>query len=340
MSDIDVPSIIKRIAAGAPFDRPGFGAVLDALTDGAATPAQMAAFLVALHMRGESVTELSGAADALRRRMVRVTAPPGAVDIVGTGGDGHNTFNISTGAALVAAGAGLCVAKHGNRSATSAAGASDVLAALGVNLDAGPEVVARCIAQAGSGFLWAARHHPAMRAWAGVRREIGVRTLFNLVGPICNPAGVDRQVVGVFAPAWVEPMARLLAALGAQHAWVVHGGDGLDELTTTTTTTVAEVRQGRIERFDVTPEAAGLDRATLADLAGGDATTNAAALRAMLAGDRGPLHDVVLLNPAAALVVGGRAATLRDGVRQGAAAIDDGRARRALDRLVAVTHGG
>lgn len=338
MSDTDVKSIIKRIAAGEVFARQAFGRALEAMTAGPATPAQMAAFLVALHMRGETVAELAGAADALRRRMVRVAAPPGAVDIVGTGGDGRNTFNISTCTALVAAGAGLKVAKHGNRSATSAAGASDVLAALGVNLDVDPDVVARSIAEAGIGFMWAARHHPAMQTWAPVRREIGLRTLFNLVGPICNPAGVRRQVVGVFSPEWVEPMARLLAALGSQHAWVVHGRDGIDELTTTTTTAVAEVRQGRIERFDVAPEDAGVTRATLDDLTGGDAAANATALRAVLAGDRGPLRDIVLLNTAAVLLVGGRAVTLRDGVRQGAAAIDDGRARHALDRLVDVTN--
>lgn len=338
MPDTDIKSIIKRIAGGEVFDRQALAAALDTMTDGAAAPAQMAAFLVALHMRGETVDELAGAADALRRRMLRATAPPGSVDIVGTGGDGHNTFNISTCAALVAAGTGLRIAKHGNRSATSASGASDVFAALGVNLDVGPDVVSRSIEEAGIGFLWAARHHPAMQTWAPVRREIGIRTLFNLVGPICNPAGVRRQVVGVFSPDWVEPMARVLAALGSRHAWVVHGHDGLDELTTTTTTTVADVRHGRIERFDVAPEDAGLARATLADLAGGDAATNAAALRAVLAGARGPLRDIVLLNTAAALIVGGRAATLRDGVRQGAAAIDAGHARHALDRLAEVTN--
>ncbi|MDX2158598.1 MAG: anthranilate phosphoribosyltransferase [Hyphomicrobiaceae bacterium] len=331
-------SLIQKVSTGAALTSDEIRAALEIMTDGHATQAQMGAFLMGLRVRGETVEELTGAAQMMRARMVRVEAPAGAVDIVGTGGDSHGTYNVSTCAALVAAGAGLKIAKHGNRSVSSISGASDVLAALGVKLDVGPAIVARAIQEAGVGFMWAPMHHPAMKHWAPVRAELGIRTLFNLLGPISNPAGVTRQVLGVFSWQWVEPVAHVLKELGAEHVWVVHGHDGLDELTTTGATDVAEVRRGRIEVFEVTPADAGLQPARLSDLKGGDAKTNAAAIRDVLAGKAGPFRDIVLLNAAAALVVGDMASDLKSGVAIAAEAIASGAAARALDRLIAVSN--
>ncbi|MEQ1715464.1 MAG: anthranilate phosphoribosyltransferase, partial [Hyphomicrobium sp.] len=271
-------------------------------------------------------------------RMTPAEAPPSAIDIVGTGGDSHGTYNVSTAAAIVAAGAGVAVAKHGNRSVSSLSGASDVLQALGVRIDVGPMVVSRAIASAGVGFLWAPMHHPAMKAWAPIRADLGIRSLFNLLGPLCNPASVKRQVLGVYDRKWVEPMAEALKNLGSVHAWVVHGTDGMDELTTTGPSTVAELHDGDIHVFEVTPEDAGLKRATIADLKGGTAEVNAAKLRALLQGEAGPYRDIVLLNTAAALIVAGKAASLEDGVERAASSIDTGAAGLALDKLVAVTN--
>jgi anthranilate phosphoribosyltransferase len=274
----------------------------------------------------------------MRSRMLAVEAPPNAVDIVGTGGDGHGTYNVSTCAAIVAAGAGVPVAKHGNRSVSSLSGASDVLTALGVKLDVPPVTISRAIAEAGVGFMWAPMHHPAMKHWAPVRAELGVRTIFNLLGPLSNPAGVKRQVLGVFDDRWVEPLAEVLRNLGSERAWVVHGSDGLDELTTTGITRVAELDAGAISVFEVTPEDAGLPRATLAQLKGGDAQANAAAIREVLGGEPGPFRDIVLLNAAPALIVGGKAASIREGVERASRSIDTGAAAQALDKLVAVTN--
>ena len=283
---------------------------LEQMTEGAATPAQMGAFLMALRVRGETVEEIAGAAQMLRARMHGVEVPPGAVDIVGTGGDGTGTYNVSTCAALVAAGAGVKIAKHGNRSVSSLAGASDVLTALGVKIDVPFEITARCVNEAGVGFLWAPQHHPALKHWAPIRGELGIRTIFNLLGPICNPAGVKRQVVGVFSWHWVEPIAHVLNNLGCEHVWVVHGHDGLDELTTTGATDVAEVKDGKVTVFEVTPADAGIAPAKLSDLKGGDAKHNAAAIRDVLAGAKTPLRDIAVLNAAAALIVAGKAADL------------------------------
>ena len=274
----------------------------------------------------------------MRERMLPVESPPDAVDIVGTGGDGHNTFNVSTAAAIVAAGAGVRVAKHGNRSVSSLSGASDVLTALGVKIDVQPMVIAREIAEAGVGFMWAPMHHPAMKHWAPARAELGIRTIFNLLGPLANPAGVKRQVVGVFNAAWTEPIAEALQNLGSVHAWVVHGADGLDEITTTGPTRVTELKDGNIHTFEVRPSDAGLPPATLEDLKGGDATVNAAAIRQLLVGEQGPFRDIVLLNAGAALIVAGKARDLREGAEKAARAIDDGSAGRALDKLVAVSN--
>ncbi len=330
-------ALIQKVSTGASLTPDEIRAALEIMTDGHATQAQMGAFLMGLRVRGETVDEITGAAQMMRARMVRVEVAPGAVDIVGTGGDSHGTYNVSTCASLIAAGAGLRIAKHGNRSVSSISGASDVLAALGVKLDVGPVVVARAIAEAGVGFMWAPMHHPAMKHWAPVRAELGIRTLFNLLGPISNPAGVSRQVVGVFAAQWVEPIAHVLKGLGAEHVWVVHGHDGLDELTTTGTTDVAEVKDGVVSLFEVSPGDAGLPTATLADLKGGDAATNAAAIRAVLSGQPSPFRDIALLNAAAALLVGGKARSLREGVERGAAAIASGAAEQALGRLIAVS---
>ncbi len=335
---LDIKRLMNRLAAGESLGEDETGEALAVLTTGAPSPARMAAFLMALRVRGETVGEITGAARYLRANMTPVEAPEGAVDIVGTGGDGHGTYNVSTCAALVAAGAGLKIAKHGNRSVSSLSGASDVLQALGVKLDVAPRTISRAIREAGVGFMWAPMHHPAMKAWAPIRAELGVRTLFNLLGPLSNPAGVRRQVLGVFDRRWVEPMARVLKNLGAEHAWVVHGEDGLDEISTTGVTHVAELAGGDITVFEVTPEDAGLPRGTLADLKGGDCDRNAAAIRAVLAGEHGACRDIVLLNAAAALVVGGKAASLADGVERAARAIETGAAGRALTALVAVTN--
>ncbi len=334
----DAKVLLGSIAGGRTLSQDEVFEGLDRMTAGEATPAQMGAFLMGLRVRGETVDELTGAARLLRMRMLPVVAPEGAVDIVGTGGDGLKTYNVSTCAAFVAAGAGLTVAKHGNRSVSSLSGASDVLTALGVKIDLNSGQIASVIDQAGVGFLWAPMHHPAMKVWAPIRAELGLRTLFNLMGPICNPANVERQVVGVFAAEWVEPIAQVLGRLGSRHAWVVHGRDGLDELSTTGPTLVAELRGGAVTTFEVSPEDAGLPRASIADLRGGDAAANAAALRDVLGGAKGAYRDIVLMNAGAALVVGGKAADLRDGVGLAAAAIDSGAARAALERLVSASN--
>lgn len=331
-----VKALLQTVATGATLSPDAMASAIDVMT-AEATPPQMAAFLMGLRVRGETRDEITGAAKALRARMSAVSIAPGAIDIVGTGGDGHGTFNVSTGAAIVAAGARLKVAKHGNRSVSSLSGASDVLAALGVKLDCGPDRIARAIDEAGVGFLWAPAHHPAMKAWAAARAELGVRTLFNLLGPICNPAGVRHHVLGVFDAAWVMPMAEALRALGSERAWVVHGHDGLDELSTTGPTMVAALDGGTITSFEVTPEDAGLARVSLTDLKGGDGAHNAQALRELLAGAPGPYRDIVLMNTAAALIVAGKAGSLAEGVAMGEEAISSGRAAAALDRLVAIS---
>lgn len=335
----DAKVLLGSIAGGRTLSQDEVFEGLDRMTAGEATPAQMGAFLMGLRVRGETVDELTGAARLLRMRMLPVVAPEGAVDIVGTGGDGLKTYNVSTCAAFVAAGAGLTVAKHGNRSVSSLSGASDVLTALGVKIDLNPAQIASVIDTAGVGFLWAPMHHPAMKVWAPIRAELGLRTLFNLMGPICNPANVERQVVGVFAAEWVEPIAQVLGRLGSRHAWVVHGRDGLDELSTTGPTLVAELKGGAVRTFEVSPEDAGLARASIADLKGGDAAANAVALRDVLAGAKGAYRDIVVMNAGAALVVGGKAADLKDGVERAAASIDSGAARAALERLIAASNG-
>lgn len=330
--------LLNTLADGKTLSASDMEAALDLLMSGVASPVQLGAFLMALRVRGETVPEITGAASFLRSRMTPAEAPPSAIDIVGTGGDSHGTYNVSTAAAIVAAGAGVPVAKHGNRSVSSLSGASDVLQALGVKIDIPALDVTRAIHTANVGFLWAPMHHPAMKLWAPVRADLGIRSLFNLLGPLCNPAGVKRQVLGVYDRKWLEPMAEALKNLGSVHAWVVHGSDGMDELTTTGPSAVAELVDGNIHVFEVTPEDAGLPRATLADLKGGSADVNAAKLRALLHGETGPYRDIVLFNTAAALIVAGKAPSLEEGVRLAASAIDSGAANLALDKLIAVTN--
>jgi anthranilate phosphoribosyltransferase len=339
MPSQELRQMIQKVSGGATLTEEEARRALEQMTDGAATPAQMGAFLMALRVRGETVEEITGAVQMMRARMMRVAVPEGAVDIVGTGGDGHGTYNISTCAALIAAGAGVRIAKHGNRRASSMSGASDVLSELGVKLEVPFETITRCVEEAGVGFMWAPMHHPALKHWAPVRTELGFRTIFNLLGPIANPAGVKRQVVGVFSWQWVEPIAHVLCNLGAEHVWVVHGHDGLDELTTTGATDVAEVKDGKVTVFEVTPADAGLAPAKLSDLKGGDEKHNAAAIRDVLAGKQTPLRDIALLSAAAAMIVGGKVDNLKDGVALGVRAIESGAAGAALDRLVAITGG-
>ena len=339
MSTADLKPMLGRLAEGDSLSQDEAEVAFDIIMSGDATPAQVGAFLMALRLRGETVDEISGAARTMRAKVRPVKAPEGAIDVVGTGGDGAGTFNVSTTAALVVAGCGVPVAKHGNRAVSSKSGAADVLAALGVDLDADDARVETAIAEAGFGFMLAPRYHSAMRNVAGPRVELGVRTIFNLLGPISNPAFVRRLLVGVYDRRWVEPVARVLGNLGTEAAWVVHGADGMDELSLTGPSHVSELKDGVVRSFEVTPEDAGLARGTAADMAGGTAAENARQVRAVLHGHPGPLRDFVLYNAAAALVVAGRVEDLRTGTQRAAEAIDSGAAEIVLDRLVAITGG-
>jgi anthranilate phosphoribosyltransferase len=308
------------------------------MLSGEVTPAQMGGFLLALRVRGETIEEITGAVLSMRARMAKVAAPADAIDIVGTGGDGHGSYNVSTLAAIIVAACGVPVAKHGNRAASSKSGSSDVLMALGVKIGLPPEAVAACLGTTGIAFMAAQSHHAAMRHVGAARVELGTRTVFNLLGPLSNPAGVKRQLIGVFAPNWLEPLAEALRNLGAERVWLAHGHDGLDELTTTGPTHVVALEDGAIRRFEVTPEDAGLPRATLADLKGGDAQTNAAALTGVLAGAKTPYRDIGVLNAAAALVVAGKAPDLAKGAALAADALDSGAAATLLARFVKATN--
>lgn len=310
----------------------------DIMMGGEATPAQMGALLMGLRVRGETVDEITGGARAMRARALAMDAPADAVDTCGTGGDAKGTFNVSTSAAIVTAACGVPVAKHGNRALSSKSGSADVLTALGVNIEADMELVREALWQAGIGFLMAPRHHGAMRHVAPTRVELGTRTIFNLLGPLSNPAGAKRQVIGVFDQAWAEPMAAVLRNLGSERVWVVHGSDGIDELTITGPSTVVELKGGALRQFEVTPEDAGLARATLDDIKGGDAEANAKIMAAMLDGTPGPVRDIVLLNTAAALIVAGKVETLNAGVKTAGEAVDSGAARATLDKLIEITN--
>ncbi len=334
----DMQAVLRLVAAGAPLDEEQAEVAFGLLMQGEAMPSQVGALLMGLHVRGETAAEIIGASRAMTARMAVVDAPGDAIDVCGTGGDTRGTRNVSTAVAFVVAGCGVPVAKHGNRALSSRSGAADVLEALGVGLELSCDDAGRAIVETGIGFLFAPGHHPAMRHVAQVRQELGVRTIFNLLGPLCNPARVRHQLLGVFAAHWLVPFAEVLRASGCRRAWVVYGHDGLDELTTTTASSVAELRAGVVTRFEVTPEQAGLARATLDDLRGGDARDNAAALRALLLGQAGPYRDIVVLNAAAALVVAGRADDLMAGAALARQSIDSGAAGARLDALVRVTN--
>lgn len=334
----DLKVLLNLAASGEPLSQQQAEQAFDIMMSGDATPAQMGGFLMALRVRGETVAEITGAALAMRAKMLTIEAPPGAIDTCGTGGDAKGTYNVSTAAAFVVAACGVPVAKHGNRALSSKSGAADVLQALGVNIDADLSLVQKALWQVGTCFMMAPRHHSAMRHVGPTRVELGTRTIFNLLGPLSNPARVKRQLLGVFSPDWVVPVAEVLRSLGHERAWVVHGHDGLDELSTTGPSLVAELAGGEVKSFEVTPEMAGLEQARLEDLLGGDAEENAAAIRALLFGERGPFRDIVILSAAAALIVAEKAADLAAGAALAAAAIDEGRARSVLEQLAALTH--
>ncbi|MEL6921059.1 MAG: anthranilate phosphoribosyltransferase [Pseudomonadota bacterium] len=334
----DLKPTIARLADGASLSRDEARDAFDIIMSGNATPSQIGAFLMGLRVRGETVGEISGAVDIMRAKMTTVDAPEGAIDIVGTGGDNSRTYNISTAAALIAAGAGAKVAKHGNRSLSSKSGAADVLASLGVNLEIGPDIISQCIGEAGLGFMFAPMHHSAMRYVGPSRVEMGTRTIFNLLGPLSNPAGVKRQVVGVYSPQWLEPLATVLGTLGSEHVWVVHG-DGLDEFTTAGITQVAEWKDGTLRTFTVEPEDVGIQRVDIENLRGGEPGENAAALTRLLDREKGAYRDVACLNAAAGLVVGGHAVDLTSALALTNEAVDTGAAKRVLNNVVYISNG-
>ena len=326
---------------GAACDRPLTRAEAEtaftALFEGDATPAQIGGFLIALRMRGETVDEIAAAAHVMRAKCNAVTAPAGAMDIVGTGGDGKGTLNISTATAFVVAGAGVVVAKHGNRNLSSKSGAADALTEMGLNVMVGPAIVEKCLSEAGIGFMMAPMHHPATRHVAPVRVELGTRTLFNILGPLTNPAGVKMQLTGAYDAALIRPMAEVLRALGSSSAWLVHGGDGTDELSIAAPSKVAALKDGEIAEFEIHPEDAGLPVHPFEAIMGGSPAQNATAFRALLNGTAGAYRDAVLLNAAAALLVAGKANDLKSGVEQARSSIDSGAARARLDALARIT---
>jgi anthranilate phosphoribosyltransferase len=337
INNADLKPLLAHVAAGRSLSETQAEKAFDIIMSGNATASQIGAFLMALRVRGETIEEIAGAARIMRAKALAVEAPPGAIDTCGTGGDSSGSFNISTASALVVAGCGVPVAKHGNRALSSQSGSADVLTALGVNIESDFAIVRRCLWEIGIGFLMAPRHHSATRHVAPTRVELGTRTIFNLLGPLSSPANAQRQLVGVFAPEWVRPMAEVLGRLGAERAWVVHGS-GLDELTTAGVTTVASLEDGKVETFEIVAEEIGLPRARLEDLQGGAPPHNARLMRDLLAGAGGPLRDIVLLNSGAALLVAGRASTLEGGIELAARSLDSGAARRVLEHLVTRTN--
>ncbi|MGH6925560.1 MAG: anthranilate phosphoribosyltransferase [Propylenella sp.] len=339
----DMKSFLAKVASGEKLTREDAEAAFNVIMSGEATPTQIGGFLMALRVRGESVDEIAGAVCAMRGKMTKVEAPEGAIDIVGTGGDASGTLNISTCSAFVVAGAGVPVAKHGNRALSSKSGAADTLAALGVKIELKPEEISKCIREAGIGFMFAPAHHSAMRHVGPSRVELGTRTVFNLLGPLCNPASVKRYMLGVFAREWVEPIADVLSSLGAERAWVVHGsfGDngGIDEISLTGISYVAELRNGRVRSFQIEPADFQVDTVSPKALLGGAPAENARALRAVLEGELGAFRDVAIMNAGAALMVAGKAELTEDAAKLARQSIDSGRALKALDRLVEVSNG-
>jgi anthranilate phosphoribosyltransferase len=335
----DFKALIAKAATGASLTREEAAQAFDRMMSGEATPSQMGGLLMALRVRGETVDEITGAVTVMREKMLRVSGPPEAIDVVGTGGDASGSFNISTCAAFIVAGAGVPVAKHGNRALSSRSGAADVLAALGVAIELTPEGVGRCIREAGIGFMFAPAHHPAMKNVGPTRAELGTRTIFNLLGPLSNPAGVRRQMVGVFSRQWIEPLAQVLRNLGSEAAWVVHGSDGLDEITLSGPTHVAALEHDAVRTFTINPEDVGFARVKPEALHGGNAKDNAQALMDVLKGRKGPYRDVAILNAAAGLVVAARAKDLGQAVALATKAVDSGEAEGRLDRLIAISNG-
>jgi len=330
---------LQRVVEGKDLAQNEMTDAFNLIMSGEATPAQIAAFIVALRMKGETVVEIAGGAAAMRQHAVYID--PGGlpvVDTCGTGGDSCDTFNVSTTSAFVVAGAGVPVAKHGNRAISSKCGSADLLEELGVNLDVAPEVVEDAIREAGIGFLFAPKLHPAMRHAMGPRRELGLRTIFNMLGPLTNPAGARGQIIGVFSPELTEPFASVLGILGSDRAFIVHGHDGMDEITTTTTTRVSELNGGSVKTYEIDPFDFLEETASAEDLAGGEPAANAAITRDVLAGARGPRRDIVCLNAAAAIVAGNKAEDLQDGWRKAQESIDSGAATAALDELIRVTN--
>ncbi len=336
----DLKALIAKAADGQPLTIEEAEKAFNIMMSGEATPSQIGGLLMALRVRGETVDEITGAVRIMRAKMLKVDAPDDALDIVGTGGDASGSYNISTCSAIVAAGAGLKIAKHGNRSLSSKSGAADTLAALGVDIELAPEQISECINKAGVGFMFAPAHHAAMRFVGPTRVELGTRTIFNLLGPLSNPAGVSRQIVGVFSRNWVEPLAHVLKQLGSERVWVTHGEGGLDEITPTGTTWVSELKDGEVSSFELTPELAGIKRWTFDDLKGGDPEENAAALKEVLAGADNAFRDASIMTAGAALVVAGKADDIKTGTAMAAAAIDDGRAQEALEMLIETSRPG
>ena len=330
--------LIAKVAAGTPLTRSEAREAFDVMMSGDATPSQIGGFLMALRVRGETVDEITGAVEIMREKMLPVSAPADAIDIVGTGGDASGSYNISTCAAFIAAGAGLKVAKHGNRALSSRSGAADVLIALGVKIDVGPEKISECISEAGLGFMFAPSHHSSMKFVGPSRVELGTRTIFNLLGPLSNPAGAKRQVTGVFSKQWVEPLAQVLQNLGCEACWICHGEGGMDEIVPTGTTWISELKDGTITSFTLTPEEVGIKRSSFDDLKGGDAEHNADALRHVLGGRPSTFRDAAVMTAAAALVVAGHEPSLKQGVAAAQKAIDSGAAETALTKLIKVSN--
>ncbi|OYX44306.1 MAG: anthranilate phosphoribosyltransferase [Rhodobacterales bacterium 32-67-9] len=327
------------LAADRPLTRDEAERAFEALFEGAATPSQMGGLLMALRTRGETVEEIAAAARVMRAKCHAVRAPEGAMDIVGTGGDGKGTLNISTATAFVVAGAGVVVAKHGNRNLSSKSGAADALTQLGINVMISAEAVEKALKSCGIAFMMAPMHHPAIRHVMPTRAELGTRTVFNLLGPLTNPAGVKRQLTGAFSRRWIRPMAETLAALGSERAWLVHGADGTDEISIAGPTFVAALENGAVHEFELHPEEVGLPVHPFEAILGGTPEENAAAFRTLLAGETGAYRDAVLMNAAAALVVAGAASDLRDGVARAAESIDSGAAKAKIEALVRATQG-
>ena len=333
----DFKPLIAKVANGESLNATEAREAFSIIMSGDATLAQIGGFLMALRVRGETVPEIAGAVGVMREKMLKVEAPADAIDIVGTGGDGTKTYNISTLASIIVAGAGVPVAKHGNRALSSKSGAADALGALGIKLDIGPKMISRCITEAGIGFMFAQQHHSAMRHVGPARTELGTRTIFNILGPLANPAGVKRQLVGVFSPHWLEPIAEVLRDLGSESVWVVHGS-GLDEITTTGSTDIVALEDGKIRAFKLTPADFGVQQANLEDIRGGDGDYNAKALRAVLKGEKNAYRDIALANAAASLVVAGQAGDIKTGMTLAIESLESGAAAGALEKLVDISN--